>query len=195
MFQCFWSIMWTIHPKALFSHHYSPHLTAHSTSALDILAPAPPAAFGWQRLLCEARSKSQSGVRLYSVYSLSCFIVLPYLIVMHPGVSVSFVRSLVTNLNRDCSSVSGSPGYISWYSHHHPKAVLGHPAILHIPAGLTFSYIKAIHQEEGISVRWKFVQNGKVKYKMMYNMILYNAVILKVLHFPLFVIIQGHPHI
>lgn len=51
---------------------------------------------------------------LRTVYPLLQF----HLIVMHPGVSVSFVTSLVPNPNatyRGCSSVSGSPGDISWY--------------------------------------------------------------------------------
>lgn len=46
MFQCFGSVMWTTHPQPLLSQHYSPHLTARRTCALEVLAHAPRVARG-----------------------------------------------------------------------------------------------------------------------------------------------------
>lgn len=86
----------------------------------------------------------------------SSFVVPPYLIVTLPEVRVSFVRSLVTNPTPPTESAAllaeawvTSAGIFTPLP---PKALLGHPAILHIPADLTDSYITAIHQVEGISV-------------------------------------------
>lgn len=62
MSQCFGSVMWTLHPQPLLSQHYSPHLTARRIRALEVLAPAPRVACGWQRMLGKARLKSQCTV-------------------------------------------------------------------------------------------------------------------------------------
>lgn len=86
-----------------------------------------------------------------------CSATIPY---CHTPRGQSFLCSLSGHqphtAHRVCSSVSGSPGDIGWYfcppPLPPPKALLGHSAILHIPAGLTHSYITAIHQVEGISV-------------------------------------------
>lgn len=75
------------------------------------------------------------------------------------GGNISFVRFSGGRTARGCCSISGSPGDTGWCffvccpPHPQPPppptALLGHPAILHLPAALTDCCIEAIHQEEG----------------------------------------------
>lgn len=120
MFQCSRSVMWMVCPGALLSRHYSPHLTAHRTCALDVLAPAPRGGCGWQRLLWDCFARHT----LCTVFF--CSATIPY---CHTPRGQSFLCSLSGHqphtAHRVCSSVSGSLGDISWYFH--PPSPKGTP--------------------------------------------------------------------
>lgn len=61
--------------------------------------------------------------------------------------------SLASHRPQDAAALSEEVWVTSAASHPALKALPHHPAIFHVPAALTLSYIKTIHQEEGVSVR------------------------------------------
>lgn len=116
MLQCFRSVVCTTNPQPLLSQHYSPHLSAGRTCALRVLAPTPLSGLWMTASTWRGQIEITVNGARYSVYRPPRFVVPPY---CQPPRGQYFLcpRSGLQPhaAHRGCSSVSGSPGDISWY--------------------------------------------------------------------------------